>query len=466
MVLDRRTTCIKCGKPKHNRFSECPAANAKCHFCGIVGHFKAVCIKSGMVSIRGFNSSHKQNFIEPGFGEDEEGNEHIMTLYYCGDKLKREASDNTVNLKINDMSLTKMIDSGASVSCIGSKIWKDLGNPRLQKCKDLIGYMRSTIPTMGKTNVLVTFEGTTVELTVFVTEGNDIPLLGRDWMQALDMGVQPSPFFESDHNGIKSFKASLHLSQEAVPYVHKPRIVPFSIKTKVEDELKRLFHENVLEEVNPSTMCLNWASPTVNVLKPDGSIRICGDFKTTVNKYISKAHYPLPRFDELFEKFRGGMPLDEKTQNILIISTHLGFFKYKRMPFGISSSPGIFQRFMEGVIRDIPGVSVFLDDIIISGKDVGQNLERVEMVLQRLSDRNIKTKTKKCKFIQDRVKYLGYVIDKEGIHLCKENLDAIKSLPSPTNSKELKSLLGSLNYYPFGIIALLGREIGVNVLQM
>ncbi|KII71122.1 hypothetical protein RF11_03914 [Thelohanellus kitauei] len=243
--------------------------------------------------------------------------------------------------------------------------------------------MRSPIPTMGKTNVLVTYKGKTVQLTIFVTAGNDIPLLGRDGLEALGVNHNQS-VFEPDHKGIKNFKESLQLSQDAVPYVHKPRIVPFSIKRKVEYELKRLVKENVLEEVYSSTMCLDWASQTVNVLKPDGSIRICGDFKTTANKYISKENYPLPLF---------------------------GFFKYKRMPFGISSAPGVFQRFMESATQDIPGVSVFLDDIIISGKDVDQNLERVERVLQRLMDRNIKTKTEKCKFIKESVKlYLFSVI--------------------------------------------------------
>ncbi|KII70083.1 hypothetical protein RF11_00216 [Thelohanellus kitauei] len=126
------------------------------------------------------------------------------------------------------------------------------------------------------------------------------------------------------------------------------------------------------------------------------------------------------------------MPLDDKAQTILIISTHLGFFKYKRIPFIISSTPGIFQRFMESAIQYILGVSIFLDEIIISGKDVDKNLERVE-------------RTEKCKFIKENVKYLGYVIDKEGIHPCQENLKAMKSLPSSTNSKELKSLPGLLN---------------------
>ncbi|KII60617.1 hypothetical protein RF11_07380 [Thelohanellus kitauei] len=141
--------------------------------------------------------------------------------------------------------------------------------------------------------------GTNVELTVLATARNGIPGLGRNRMQALGMDSQSTR--SSRHQEFQS----LYLSQDAVLYVHKPRIVSFSIKRNEEYELNRLVKQNVMEEVDPLTTFLDLACPTVNVLKTDWAIRICAYFQTTVKKYISQAHYPLLRLEALLEKLRG-----------------------------------------------------------------------------------------------------------------------------------------------------------------
>ena len=144
----------------------------------------------------------------------------------------------------------------------------------------------------------------------------------------------------------------------------------------VEDELDRLVAESTLEPIEYS----DWAAPIVAVLKPDKTVRICGDFRTTVNP-VSKLHrYPIPRVEDLFASLVQGqtfttidlkqayqqMKLDPQSRKYLVINTHRGLFRYTRLPYGVSSAPGLFQKAMEQLLRGIPGVAVYIDDILVT----------------------------------------------------------------------------------------------------
>ena len=110
-------------------------------------------------------------------------------------------------------------------------------------------------------------------------------------------------------------------------------------------------------------------------------VRICGDFKQTLNPVSKLDRYPIPKVEDLFAKLAGGqkftkldlsqayqqLPLDEESKQYVVINTHKGLYRYTRLPYGISSAPGIFQRVMENLLRGIPGVIVYLDDILVTG---------------------------------------------------------------------------------------------------
>ena len=130
-------------------------------------------------------------------------------------------------------------------------------------------------------------------------------------------------------------------------------------------ELSRLVDEGTLAPVQFS----DWAAPMVVVLKSDkSSIRNCGDFKQTVNPVSKLDKYPIPKVEDLFATLAGGrlfskidlnqayqqLPLDEESQKLVVINTQ------KRLPYGISSAPGIFQRVMESILLGIPGVIAYL----------------------------------------------------------------------------------------------------------
>ena len=131
----------------------------------------------------------------------------------------------------------------------------------------------------------------------------------------------------------------------------------------------------------------------------------------------------------------------------MVINTQRGLFRYNRLPFGVSSAPGIFQRAMESLLQGIPNIAIYLDDILISGTSEEEHLKTLEIVLGRLQDAGLKLKRDKCLFMRSSVVYLGYLIDADGLHPMPDKVKAILEAPEPTNVTELKSYLGLLNYY-------------------
>ena len=131
----------------------------------------------------------------------------------------------------------------------------------------------------------------------------------------------------------------------------------------------------------------------------------------------------------------------------MVISTHKGLFRYTRLPYGISSAPGIFQKAMEQLLQGIPHVTVYIDDILIHSETEAEHLKSLEEVFKRLAKAELKVKKQKCKFMVPSVPYLGYVINSEGLHPLPEKIEAICQAPTPNNVTERKSYLGLLTYY-------------------
>ena len=197
------------------------------------------------------------------------------------------------------------------------------------------------------------------------------------------------------------------------------------------------------------------------ILKSDGQVRICGDYKLTVNQAAKLDSYPIPRIEDLYDPLNGGqtftklelssaylqLPLDEASKDCTTINTHRGLFRYTRLTLGISSLPSIFQRSMDTLLQDIPHVSVYIDDIFISRKTEADHVKNLDAVLRRLSDAGMTVCKEKCVFQAKEVEYLDYRIDAEGLHPAVDKVRVVVEAPVPRNVSELKSDVGLLNYY-------------------
>lgn len=132
-----------------------------------------------------------------------------------------------------------------------------------------------------------------------------------------------------------------------------------------------------------------WATPVVSVSKKDGKIRLCGDYKVTVNQCLDVDQYPLPKQADLFATVDNGkifskldlshayqqMLLEENSAQYLTINTHLGLYRYTHLPFGMASAPAIFQRAMDQILQGIPGVICYIDDILVTGSNREEHLQ-------------------------------------------------------------------------------------------
>ena len=197
------------------------------------------------------------------------------------------------------------------------------------------------------------------------------------------------------------------------------------------------------------------------MVKSDGSIWICGDYKVTINQAAAVESYPLPKIDDLLASLGEGntftkldfahayqqVPLTDSAKQYVVINTLQGLYHYNRLPFEIMSALAIFQRIMEGILQGMPNVCVYLDDILVTGEIKQAHLNTLDKVLSRLEEAGVGLKQAKCAFMQSSVEYLGHEISAEGIRPTTEKLRAITDAPPPNNVSQLRSFLGLVNYY-------------------
>ena len=328
-------------------------------------------------------------------------------------------------------------------------------------------------------NVEASYEGQNKVVQLHTIKGDGPSLLGRDWLQMIKLNwaqinLVPSlspaldklqdkhaALFQEGLGLLKDATVKLHVCPDCVPKFHKPHPVPFALREGVEKKLERLQRLGVIKPVATS----DWAAPIVPVVKRDHSVRVCGDYKLTINQASNTETYPLPRIEEIFASLSGSktftktkldlqnayqqLLLEEKSQELITINIHRGLFQYTRLPFGIASAPAIFQRAMETVLQGLPGVCVYLDDILVTGASEKEHLEHLKLVLQRLEDVGLRLKRSKCQFMVSHVEYLGHCIDQEGLHPTAGKVEAIQKAPAPApaNKTQLKAFFGLVNYY-------------------
>lgn len=224
-------------------------------------------------------------------------------------------------------------------------------------------------------------------------------------------------------------KASLHLAEDASPVFCKSISLPHALREKVESELDRLIKLQVLEPVEFS----DWATPIVAVLKKNGQVRICGDFRITVNPKLNVAKYPLLKIEDLLQKIANCLifskldlsqayaqiELSPESKQYVTINTHKNLYRYNRLPYGIAFAPAIFQRIIDQSFAQMPGVIVFLDDILIAAKNTQQHLQILIKVFEKLQECGLKVQLNKCEFMKSEIEYLCHTINKEGIHTSK-----------------------------------------------
>lgn len=129
--------------------------------------------------------------------------------------------------------------------------------------------------------------------------------------------------------------------------------------------------------------------------------------------------------------------------------THHGHFEFRVMPFGLTSAPATFQGCLNNILSPLlrKFVLVFVDDILIYSKTLSDHVQHLQSVLQILTKHQLKVKSSKCSFAQQRLAYLGHIVSPNGVSTDEEKIQVVRNWPTPTCVKELRGFLGLAGYY-------------------
>lgn len=233
---------------------------------------------------------------------------------------------------------------------------------------------------------------------------------------------------------------------------------PEHAKMLVSQMLVEMEERGVIE---PSSAA--WLSPIVLVNKPDGSKRMCLDFRQ-VNERLAADLYPLPRLEDLVNVAAGHqyyatldlkdayfqIVLDEESRDLTTFSDGISLYRFRRLPFGLSCAPAIFSRKMAEILTPLlreGWVKNYLDDIILWAENFDQLMERLGRLFALLEEKGIKLNLTKCDLVKQEVKFLGHRVSKDGSTPDQKNLEAIREQAPPKNVKQVRRFIGMCGFY-------------------
>lgn len=242
------------------------------------------------------------------------------------------------------------------------------------------------------------------------------------------------------------------------PVVYRPYRISYQEREQVRDIVDELKEANIVEDSESP-----YASPILLVKKKSGDVRMCVDYRE-LNKRTVPDKYPLPRIDDQLDRLYGNVyftsldlfsgyyqvPINDiNTRAQTSFVTPDGHFQFKRMPFGPTNCPAIFSRMISVALGKLlySVALAYLDDIIIPSKSVEDGLVKLRLVLQSLREAGLTIKLEKCRFLMQRLEYLGFEISKNGIEPGRRKIMAVENFPEPRNVRAVRGFIGLASYF-------------------
>jgi hypothetical protein len=249
----------------------------------------------------------------------------------------------------------------------------------------------------------------------------------------------------------------IELVEGALPSSEPLRRRPQAHKEETRRQIKEMISKGIIEEsASP------WAAAYVLAKKKGGALRLCVDFRK-LNDVTKKCKYPLPNVDDCVETLAGKryfskldmasgfwqLPLTERARELTAFRTEDGHYQFTRMPFGLTNAPASFQRLVNILFAGLKGLNLqlFIDDLCLATSTWREHLVLLAKIFQLLIKANLKLNINKCSFGTSKVVFLGHEIAQDGIRQDPEKLAAIRDLKAPSNLRELRGVLGLMNYY-------------------
>ncbi|GJP56214.1 hypothetical protein CLOM_g15292 [Closterium sp. NIES-68] len=202
--------------------------------------------------------------------------------------------------------------------------------------------------------------------------------------------------------------------------------------------------------------------PVLFTPKPDGSLRMCIDYRS-LNKQTIKNKYPIPRIDDLLDQLRGAtvfskldlrsgywqIRMADDSVHKTAFRTRYGSYEYLVMPFGLTNPRATFQAEMNHILHPLLDecVVVYLDDILVYSLDMQQHVEHLRCVFEILPREHCYVKLSKSDFALEKVQFLGHSVSPQEVHVDPKKIEAVRTWKTRENVKELQQFLGFANYY-------------------
>ncbi|XP_058449428.1 uncharacterized protein K02A2.6-like [Malaya genurostris] len=375
-----------------------------------------------------------------------------------------------INCAVGGVKLSWIVDSGAGVNVINEASWKFLKKHQCKVSyestdvrKKLVAYGDHKLKVKGVFKADFSTKFKTIHDEIYVIQGAGNNLLGRK--TAMELGILE---IKSDLAEIKSkpvrplgkfkdLEVKLNINKKIQPVHQSCRRIPIPLQGLVENELKNLMDQDVIE-LAPSKV--SWVSPLVVRPKNGGKeVRICVDMRSA-NKAIIPDRHPLPTFDGIMPYLNGcrvfskldlrkafhQIELSPESREITTFVTHSAFYRYKRLMFGMNCASEIFQREMERILKGLKGVRNFIDDVLIYGRTVQEHDRHLAAVRRRFAEHGIELNEEKCQIRKKSVTFMGHELSPEGILPMEDKLGAIRRFRKPDNISEMRSFLGLVTY--------------------
>ena len=470
--------CFCCGRPGHKaKDPSCPANGKTCSHCGKQGHFAGVCKGTPKPATKDTrNVTQQRNGLRYVTTEPETfDDEYLFAI--GGDK-----ENNTVPITVAGTLIPVIIDSGASVNVLDSATFNLLTDENIvlrNSTVKIYPYGSETpLPVKGSFSANVS----TPQLHpsadfVVVANSNAGSLLGKKTATELGLlrvgpeypcevnqiTVQSVQAIVDKHdavfNGIgklKDYQLKIHVDPEVTPVAQPQRRVPFHVRTDVEKKLEELQMLDIIEDVEGPTP---WVLPLVAVPKSNGDVRVCVDMRQA-NEAVIRERHPIPTLEETLHALNGAavfskldlrwgyhqVELHPDSRVLTTFSTHQGLKRYKRLIFGLSSAPEMYQYVIQQTLQGIPGARNISDDIIVFGADQASHDKSLEQTLERLESKGLTLNREKCVFSVSELVFFGFKISADGLAPDDKKVDAVRNARTPQNPAEVRSFLGLVNY--------------------
>ena len=269
----------------------------------------------------------------------------------------------------------------------------------------------------------------------------------------------PSILKEPDYSGIPKHNHVLDI--EVIPdfklHAIHPRRCSMVNQEIIDSKFAELIRKGALIRKSSAN-----TSPITLATKKDGSPRVCVDY-TKLNNQTVTLHYPLPLIQSLDQRLTNrhhffssldlreayySLPLSKRAQQLAAIVSLHGVYQPLRTPFGLKNAPAKFSELIADVISGLETcVFAYLDDFLVYSETLEEHFHHLTLLCQRFEKFGLFVNLDKCQFAQQSIEFLGHCISDQGMTPLTSKVSAVMASKRPTTLRELRSFLGSINYY-------------------